>query len=856
MKLNTFIPHLIALAIFLLTVVVMFLPQFQGKALTQGDLVQYRGASKEYNEYYKSEGERPNWTGSMFGGMPTYQISAVTEGNLLKYARRAFFGFMGGPAGYAFCGMLCFYLFMILLGVNPWLSIAGAMGAAIATNNLVLFEAGHVSKLNVIVLLPLIAGGILLAFRRRYLIGGALFALGMGLGIMANHPQMLYYFAMTLIFLGGAQFVVNLRRGELPHFAKAMGVLIVGLVLAVGAGASNLLTTTEYLPQSTRGGQVLQNNAPATGETSAGADGGLDWDYAMAWSNGFKDMLATFSPLAAGGGSGQEVTNQSEFGRAMRRAGFNVPATFPAPLYHGSLPFTEGPIYLGAVIWALFVFGLFTASVPLRIWLGGGTLLIFIISMGDEHFSGFNRFLFDTLPLLNKFRTPNSALSVCNFLMITLGIFGIQGWLKTRDGDQNLAGKQLRNAGLVSAALGIAVVLLGFTLDYTAPNDAATIARFTGGNGDVNVLISALEVTRAEVYWEDATRSLLFVGLTFAALFMVWRGTLSVAIGSGLLAALVLADFVGVNNRYLTHEDFEPRRVVQNPIQATPADEQILQDPDPHYRVLNLSRDLDKDAFTSYFHKSLGGYSAAKLRRYDDLLGGYLRTRDEDVINMLNTKYILVPGENGQLQAQRNSNAYGNAWLVNDIEQVASPDAAYRALGTVNDLNNTAIIEPEYADAIAGLNPNGQGQVTLTGYKPSELTYSFSSPSEQLVVFSEIWYGPDLGWEATINGQPAELIRANYALRALRVPAGEHTIVMSFTPSSYSTGYIISLICSLLIIVGVLGLITYSFLQRKRVKNTATPTTVMTDQGGAAGKQPARSKRPAKKKKASAKKRK
>ncbi len=494
----------------------------------------------------------------------------------------------------------------------------------------------------------------------------------------------------------------------------------------------------------------------------------------------------------------------------MTRAGFRVPATIPAPLYHGSLPFTEGPIYLGAVVFALFVFGLFAASTPARIWLGGGTLLIFILSLG-KNAEFINRPLFDLLPLLNNFRTPNSALSIATFLMTALGILGVYRWLALRAIDAPAAGKQLKYAGLVSAALGVLVVLFGLGLDFNTPQDAAQLARFTGGQGDTSALVGALVATRSEVYFDDAFRSLFFVGLTYGALYLLWRGSFSVLLAAAALTVLGFADFAGINGRYLSRGDWKPTRVVNNTVQPSPADQQILQDPDPNYRVLNLSRALDQDALTSYFHKSIGGYSAVKLRRYQDLIDGYLAQRDIDVLSMLNTKYFLVPGEDGTLTAQSNPQAFGNAWLVDNIELVNGPNEEFAALGTVPDLKGTAIIGPDYASAVSGLNPSGQGSVELTSYAPNALSYRFSSPSEQLVVFSEIWYGPDLGWEATIDGEPAELLRTNYALRALRVPAGEHTISMTFAPRSYALGSTISLICSVLILLVVLFALFYPY---------------------------------------------
>ncbi len=840
MNLKNFLPHLLAVAVFVATVVVLFLPHFQGKSLQQGDTVQYRGASKESTDYRKETGERTNWTNSMFGGMPTYQISAVREGNQLKLADRVFHGFMGGPAGYVFCGMLTFYLMMVFLGVSPWLAVAGAIMAGMATNNIVLYQAGHVSKVGVIMYLPLVAAGVLLAFRRRYLLGGAVFALGMGLSVLSNHPQMLYYFGLTLPFLGTGEFIRHYQAKRLPVFGKAMAALLVGLALALGAGASNLLTTSEYLPQTIRGGAVLSGPTAGADKPTANTTqhGGLDWEYAMAWSNGFKDVLSTYAPLAAGGGSGQEVSKQSNFGKAMTRAGFQLPATFGAPLYHGSLPFTEGPIYLGAVVWALFLFGLFTASATVRVWLAGGTVLIFLLSLG-KNAEGINRLLFDHLPLLNNFRTPNSALSVVTLLMAALGILGIHRWWATRATDPLLAGRQLRLAGVVAAGAGVVVVLLGFILDFSSVQDAALLTRFTGGQGDVGQLAGALESTRAEVYFDDAMRSLLFVGLTFGGLYLLWKGTLSltwVAVAIGVLGA---ADFAGVNSRYLSHADFKPTRAVVNAIQPSAADEQILQDPDPNYRVLNLSRALDQDAFTSYFHKSLGGYSAAKLRRYQDLIDGYLRERDPRIINLLNTKYFLIPGENGELRAQQNPDAFGNAWLVHDLQVVDGADAEYSALGTVEDLRRTAIVERSFAPALAALNPTGQGSIQLTSYAPNRLAYTFQSPGEQLAVFSEIWYGPDLGWTATIDGAPAELLRADYALRALRVPAGEHEIVMTFAPSSFALGRTISLICSVLTLLAVIGAIAYPYL-----KGGGGPDNLRGVRAGGAGVGPSKSLRP------------
>lgn len=826
MNLKKALPHLLAIGIFLLTVVVLFSPQFQGKTLRMGDITSFNGSAKEYADYQKETGERANWTGTSFSGMPTFQISSVRAGNQIGLLEKPLQGFLPRPAGYFFGGMLCCYLLLVLLGVSPWLSIVGAFGAALATNHIVLFEAGHMSKIVTIFYLPLIASGILLAYQKKYLLGGVIFAIALALSIRANHPQMLFYFAMTLPIFGAVRFASDLKKGQLGHFAKAAGVLVIGAILALGSGASNLMTTLEYTASSMRGGQVLETPLAAPNGKDAPKKG-LEWDYSMQWSNGFKDLVATYAPLAAGGGNGQEITADTDLGKALRRAGLNVRGEFAAPMYHGSLPFTEGPSYLGAVVWALFLFGLFTARRSIAIWLGGGTLLLFLLSLG-KNFEGFNHLLYDILPFLNKFRAPSSALGVASFMMVSLGVIGIHDWLKKTDDQPEAAKKQLLYSGITAAVLGliVAVLLPGF-ITFAGANDTALLQRFTGGQIEVASLLDALESTRASLYSADAWRSFLFVGLTFGVLFLMWRKTVSPLIGGLVLAAFLLFDFSGVNGRYIAKEDWRKTPRNAAPFQATAADQQILQDTDPHFRVLNVAVNTFNDASTSYFHKSVGGYSAVKMRRYDDLIKGYLSKRDPKVLSMLNTKYFILPGQDGQVQAQRNPNAFGPAWLASNLQMVNSNDEEFAALGSVPDLKATAIIHNEFADEVSGLSPNGQGTITLTKYSPNDLSYLFDSPSEQLVVFSEIWYGPDLGWEVTIDGAPAELIRTNYLLRGLRVPAGQHEIKMSFRPSSYSTGKLISMICSLLLLIGLAGYIGKTIMDRNQGQKTATPTEVL-----------------------------
>jgi hypothetical protein len=817
MDLKKALPHIAALVIFLLVACVTFSPQFSGKSLRQGDIQSYRSSSKEMRDYAEETGERANWTGTTFSGMPTYLLSTVYEGNNLRYLAKPFRAFISGGAGIFFAGMLCCYLLLVLNGVNPWLSIAAGVGVGLATTTLVVYDAGHTTKVKTIFYLPLVAAGVLLAFRKRYLFGGLIFALGMGMAIMANHPQMVYYFGLTLPIYGIAQLVKSIRAGELVSFGKSMGVLIVGLLLALGAGASNLLTTLEYTPATMRGGQVLETPlANANTPTGDVPENGLSWDYGMRWSNNTKDIIATYAPLAAGGGGGQTF-NDRAFARSMQAAGFQAPQANRVPAYHGGkVEGTAGPEYLGAVLWALFIFGLFAARRSLALWLGLGTLLVMALSMG-KYLEGFNHFLYDTLPYLNKLRAPSSALNVLPFMMAGLGIFGLDNWLRTREDAPEKARKQLLYSGVAAAVFGLMVLFVfPSILGFSSATDASMFAGVKQQKpGALSTILAGLEESRQGLYMADAWRSFLFVGFTFTVLFLLFRRSFSPLLAGLILTALVAFDFSSVNERYVNDKSWMTvnKRTLEVPMTAV--DQQILADPDIHYRVFNLTSNTFNDAPTSYYHKHIGGYSAVKMRRYQDLITKYLAPRDPDVINMLNTKYLIIPGQSGAPQAQQNPAAYGAAWLVSNIMTVNSNDAEFNALGTVPDLKSTAIVHSDFSDKVAGLQPSGQGTVAITKYSPNELTYSFNSTSEQLAVFSEIWYGPDLGWEATIDGQPADLIRTNYLLRGLRVPAGQHTITMTFAPSSFFTGKAISMVCSLLIILGLIGFGAWRFIESR-----------------------------------------
>lgn len=802
---------------------IYFLPQLQGKVAQQGDIMQYRGMSQEIKEFKEQTGETTLWTNAMFGGMPTYQINTVYAGNNLRFVDRVARLGLDAPIGRFFVGMVGFYILMLCLGANVWLSAIGAIAFGFTTNNFILFEAGHLTKLSTINYFPLMAAGILLAFRKQYVWGGLLFALGMGLDVYTNHPQMTYYFAITLLVLGLAQLVYSIRQGEMVHFAKAAGVLILAGLLGVGSAASNLLVTYEYSQDTMRGEPILQKEATAqntAAQSSSSEVDGLAWDYAMQWSNGTLDLFASFIPGVVGGGSSEPVGANSAFRQALVSKGYNVPAKLDAPLYWGELPFTSGPAYFGATVFFFFLLGLILVKGPAKWWLGIGTLLTFMLSMG-KNLEWFNELIFNYFPLYNKFRTPNSVLSITAFLVPALGFMALHQIMKEK-ADQKTVLRAIYIASGIAGGVALFFWLLGPSMfDFTAPNDAQYIQNY-GISADV------LPNDRKALMRNDALRSLALVLLSAGLVWAYAKNRLQKNLVIAGIGILVLFDLWTVGKRYVNDSNFVTPTNLEANFQPRPADQLILKDADPNFRVLDLTASPFQSSFASYFHKSLGGYHAAKLQRYQDIIDRHLSKNNERVVNMLNTKYYIVQGQGGQIDAQINMQALGNAWFVENVQMVNSANEEINALNTFIP-ENDAIIHKEFSDYLAGLNAQRDSSATiaLTNYRPNRLTYRSNASSEQLAVFSEIWYGPDKGWQAYLDDEPVPHIRANYLLRAMRVPAGDHTIEFVFDPPTYKAGKMMSLIFSTIILLGLLGMIGFSSYQSyQQAEKTPKPKPV------------------------------
>jgi len=803
------LPHIAAVVVFFLVCFVYFAPQFQGKEIPSSDVVQWKGMAAEVVEYRKQHDEQILWTNALFGGMPVYQLSLKQDRNLLQWFNKFFRGFLLYPAGYFMMMMIGFYILLLALGVDPWLSMVGAVAFGLSTNNFVLLEAGHNSKLKAIAYAAPVIAGMVLTFRKNKWLGTALFALAMGLNIYSNHYQMTYYLGILLGIYWLVELFGAINKNTLASFAQSTGLLLLGGLLAIGASMQKFWPTNEYAKETMRGGVVLEQSADASSENK---EGGLKRDYAMNWSNGWADLWSMVVPGVVGGSSGEKVSKESAINKAFAARGLSVPK---APLYWGKLPGTSGPNYMGAVVWVLFLFGMIVVKHRIKWWLLAGIILTALLSLG-KNFGMLSDLFYYYVPYYAKFRSPNSILTVTAVLVPIVGFMGASDLLKGKIMAKEAIRAILISAGVVGG-IGLIMALVGGSLFSF---EGASDVQYGQRGYDIDALIS----DRKSLLRSDAFRTLLFAVLAGGALFTVAKSYLNRYLAIGLIFALVAADLWPVGQRYVDRDSFEEPKKIQRDAAPTRADQSIMADNDPHFRVFNVTRDPWNDAMTSYFHKSVGGYHPAKLRRYNDVIEKHLANNNQGVINMLNTKYYITNGSDNQPQAQRNPGALGNAWFVSSIQTASSNNDEINAL-TQLDPVSTAVVHNEFSDYLGGATSfQKNGSIQLTNYHPDKLTYSTNSTSEQFAVFSEVWYGPGKGWTARIDGEPVDHIRVNYLLRGLKIPAGNHTVEFEFKPKSYYTGRMVSLICSLLVILGLLFAMFKAFTSWKNDTETQLAT--------------------------------
>jgi len=825
-------PHVAAIVFFLGLTIAYFSPiVFNNKDLEQGDMIAVEGMKKSSEDFHKQKGEYSLWSTNMFCGMPEivygetipnvwWHSSALLRLNLPMYHMGVFFMYL-----------ICFYIFMLCMGANVWVAVLGALAYALASYNLIIIEVGHVTKGYAMAYIAPMLGGIILLFRKKIVLGAIITMIFLGLEISACHIQITYY-AMLMVGIAVVVYLIHFLRqtNGLSTFSKIFGVFMIVAILAFLPNTVNLLPMQDYAKDTMRGGSELTIKANGSHtENGLPNAGGLEKIYAFAWSYGKMETFTLLIPNLYGGV--QDILKpDSEAARKLSQMGEKQQRDLPT--YWGDKLLTSGPNYAGAVVCFLFVLSLFVLKGPEKWWLLAATILSILLAWG-RNFGILNNFLFEYLPLYNKFRTPEMALAIAGVTMPVMAMLAIKDIVENKVTQANLT-KYLKYTFGIVGGLCLFFLLFGsFLFDFKSEHNDAGLTQQLVQAGysqmKVNEILNILRDHRHSMLLKDTLRSLIFVSLTFAVLWLFVKKKLKkvtyVVIG---LTLLVLVDMWTVGKRYLNNDNFTDKQKARA-ILSSKADKQILQDTDPNYRVFNITANAFNEAFTSYYHKSIGGYSPAKLRRYQDIIDFHMGRETNavysetvkaqgnmwlvdatkfPVLNMLNTKYVIFPVGNGDMTPVWNPHACGHAWFVDSVRLVANPDEEILALSNFAPQTTAIVDRSKFGDILANFTPqkDSLASIVLTHYQPNKLMYKTSSQTTRLAVFSEVFYRH---WRASIDGRKVPIIRANYILRALVVPAGEHVIVFTYDSDIYQISKKISLFSSIIAVLLIGGVIVY-----------------------------------------------
>lgn len=832
--------HIGIIVILLAIACIYFSPAIGGdRVIRQGDIQKSEAMAHVQKEYAEKTGEAvPNWNPSMFGGMPGYQTAIEPQHSVFTPLKSILILRPMGlerNIGVLFLYLLGFYIALLAFGINPWLALLGALGFGLGSYNIIIIEAGHITKAWAMSMMAPILAGMFLTLKgarelhenepsearrkawRHIVWGGILFCLALGLQITFNHIQITFYTAIAGVIMGIVYAVYSIKDRWFKQMLLAVGVLLLGCGLAVGSNARHLMVNKQYSDKTMRGGGELTITPNDLYHDSDDAQTkviseGLDIDYAFQWSYGIGETYTLLVPGARGGGSGETVDNES--------ATYKNFHMNQAPLYWGNQSFTSGPVYFGAIIIFLFIFGLIVVKGPERWWLLAATILAIVMSWGS-HLMGFNSWLFDHLPLYNKFRTPSMSLVLANVTMVLMGILGLKSMFENKADV-----KQHIRALYISAGVTVGIVIIGLLtmskLSFSGLSDQQMAPQY---GSQWQSIVDIFITDRKALFKADSWRSILFVLLAAATMFVYLKKsdkskTPKVLPYIAVMALLVIIDLWGVDRRYLNEDNF----VRPNQLQLKPdqwdydIDQQAAAFGDKDYRVLNLATNTFNDSKPSAFHNQIGGYSAAKLRRYQDLIDFYISRRiNPGVLNMLNTRYVVF-SNGGQVVVQRQPDALGNCWFVDEVKEVASANDEILALNTLNP-KTTAVVNTSLFSLPATKFAADSSDVILCEhqepYNPDYLKYTSHSATDRLAVFSEIYYAAD--WRAYIDGQPADYIQADYVLRAMMVPAGNHVIEFRNEAPMLHKYDNISLVFSIVMVVCIAGALVV--LYKKKSNN-------------------------------------
>jgi len=792
--------HALVLLGFIAVSTAYFYPILQDKIIYQSDIVQYIGMSKHQKDHIDKYDEEPYWIDNAFGGMPSYQVGANYPNHFIKSFDR-FLRFLPRPADYLFLYFVGLYILFLVMRVKPLIAFFGALVFGFSTYLIIILGVGHNAKAHAIAYMPLVIAGVLLCLRHKYLLGFITLALGVALEIAANHFQMTYYLTLLCVIIGIVYLIEAIKHNTIVNFSKGVGVTFVAAILGLSLNATNVLATQEYSKFSTRGETTVSINANGQPKTEQTA---LEYDYITEYSYGIVETMNLFIPRFMGGSNSETLSKDSETYAELLSMGAS-PAqakgfTESLPLYWGDQPFVAAPAYIGAGVLILFILSLYLIKSRFKIWIVAGCILALLLSWGDN-FSILTKLFIDYVPLYDKFRAVTSIQVIIELCVPLMAFVGLTSFLSDKI-DKHHKLKAL----MMSAAIGGGVIILLMLLkntffNFSGASDSYFMQQYGAG------FVRALKEDRKAVFMADAWRSLIIVAMVLGVLWLWLNQKLKNQFAILLVGLICVFDLVLVDQRYVNEEDFVSKVEMKRPFQPNEADKQIMKD-DSRFRVLDLTANPFNSARASYFHKSLGGYHAAKPQRIQDIFDFHIAQGNSEILNMFNVKYNIIENQ-GELLAQPNPEANGNAWFVDSLKVVEDDNAAILALNDINT-QSTAIIKSIYQDSLDQLKfqTDSLSSIELTDYKLNHLTYKSINKFEGLAVFSEVYYPK--GWQAYIDGEPTEHLQVNYTLRGLQIPAGEHKIEFKFEPSVIKTGSRISLAGHIIfILIIAFGLFKY-----------------------------------------------
>ncbi|WP_338766678.1 YfhO family protein [Bernardetia sp. ABR2-2B] len=838
------LPHLIAIAAFYLFTFAYFAPELlEDKSLRQSDMMQYKGMVQENSQYLQNHDEPSMWNGRMFSGMPAYMTYPIFPYGALPVFEAVLRGGFAEQTGahLLFLTMFCTYIMLLCFGTKPLWSAVGGAVFAFTTYNLILIEVGHVTKLWAIAYAALILGGMKLTFDKKYWLGFALTALGMALEVKASHYQITYYLGFICLIFGINELIFSAKNNQIPVFLKQAAFLVVAFVLGIGVNAGKILTTLEYSPYSTRGGTELTVNPTNTNPNSQSqSNEGLSKDYAFSWSQGIGETFTLLVPYLYGGSSSEILDKDSETYAVLKQSGQYSKKQLkelPIPTYHGDQPFTAAPIYAGAVLCFLFAWGLVVLDNREKWWILAAALFMAMLAWG-QNFSSLNYFLFDYVPGFNKFRSVSMALALTILLMTVLAFETLsqklENYFNTNSDKKAIQTEPIKSidaestklidietkektflknlfiATGITAGTVILILLYSGSINLNAASDA-----------QLGQLVDYVHQDRLSMIRSSAFRSLFLIVLVVGAIYLYIKKTIPAMAAFAIIALLAVGDVFLIGKNYLPSSKFE-KGAAQATMNPAPVDVEILKDKELGYRVMSL-QNFQQETHTSYFHRSIGGYFAAKMQRYQDLLErplgqeqGFIMSSLQSqkrpdfaqtpVLNMLNTRYITYGMQKEQMLF--NLNTYGSAWFVSKVNQVNNPDEEMAALMSASiekaiNLEETAILDKsKFSITKTDFQKDSTATIKLTKYDSKLLEYESNNLNDGFAVFSEIYYPK--GWSATIDGKEASIVSVNYVLRGLEIPKGKHKIVFTFESDSYKTGALITQISSWLVLLVVL----------------------------------------------------